>query len=88
MTDDIEDLDNTRQLPRLDLPVAPSVLIVDDDDLVLAHLQELVVAAGYRVFTATNGSQAMRRLNALYASKSGGRNRVTLSSSQAMALAA
>jgi two-component system cell cycle response regulator len=68
MTDEIEDLDNTRQLLRLDLPAAPSVLIVDDDDLVLAHLQELVVSAGYRVFTATSGSQAMQQLEASAAS--------------------
>ena len=68
MTDDIEDLDNTRQLLRLDLPAAPSVLIVDDDDLVLAHLQQLVVAAGYLVFTATGGSQAMQQLEASAAS--------------------
>jgi two-component system cell cycle response regulator len=68
MNDDSGDLDNTKQLLRLDLPVAPSVLIVDDDDLVLAHLQELVVAAGYRVYTATSGSQAMQQLEASAAS--------------------
>ena len=68
MNDGIADLDDTEQLLQLDLPVAPSVLIVDDDDLVLARLRDLVVAAGYRVSTATNGIQALQQLEASPAS--------------------
>jgi two-component system cell cycle response regulator len=68
MNDSTDDLDDTGQLLKLDLPEAPSVLIVDDDDLVLAHLQELVVAAGYPVFTATGGINALQKLEATGAS--------------------
>jgi two-component system cell cycle response regulator len=54
-----DDADDTAQVLKLDLPVAPMVLIVDDDELVLARLQELVEAAGYRVRTAANGVEAL-----------------------------
>jgi two-component system, cell cycle response regulator len=57
-----EDADDTAQLLKLDLSIAPTVMIVDDDDLVLARLQELVVAAGYRVRTAANGIGALNSL--------------------------
>jgi two-component system cell cycle response regulator len=57
-----DDADDTAQVLKLDLPVAPMVLIVDDDELVLARLQELVTAAGYRVRTAANGVEAMTSL--------------------------
>jgi two-component system, cell cycle response regulator len=57
-----EEADDTAQLLKLDLPVAPTVLIVDDDELVLARLQELVAAAGYRVCTAANGIEALNSL--------------------------
>jgi two-component system, cell cycle response regulator len=62
------DLDDTMQVLALELPPAPSVLIVDDDDLVLARLRDLVAAAGYLVYTAPNGSQAMQQLEASAAS--------------------
>jgi two-component system, cell cycle response regulator len=68
MNDETGDLDDTMQIRCLDLPPAQSVLIVDDDDLVLARLRDLVTAAGYRVFTAPNGSQAMQQLEASPAS--------------------
>jgi two-component system cell cycle response regulator len=68
MNDETRDLDDTMQLRCLDLPPAQSVLIVDDDDLVLARLRDLVTAAGYRVFTAPNGLQAMQQLEASPAS--------------------
>src|SRR5882724_3461465 len=55
----IEDINETSQLLTLDLPVAPTVLIVDDDELVLARLQELVAAAGYSVRTAASGNEAL-----------------------------
>jgi diguanylate cyclase (GGDEF)-like protein len=54
--------DDTTQILRLDLPEAPTVLIVDDDDLVLARLQDLVTAAGYAVRTAATGLEALRLL--------------------------
>ena len=57
-----EEADDTAQFLKLDLPVAPTVLIVDDDELVLARLQELVAAAGYRVRTAANGIEALNSL--------------------------
>jgi len=57
-----DDADDTAQVLKLDLPVAPMVLIVDDDELVLERLQELVAAAGYRVRTAANGVEALTSL--------------------------
>jgi diguanylate cyclase (GGDEF)-like protein len=54
--------DETARLLRPDLPFEPTVLIVDDDDLVLARLKELVTAAGYRVRTATSGLEALMSL--------------------------
>jgi two-component system cell cycle response regulator len=63
-----DDLDETTEIPKLELPVAPSVLIVDDDTLVLARLQELVTAAGYPVRTATNGVEALASLESCPAS--------------------
>jgi two-component system cell cycle response regulator len=52
----------TSQVLKLDLPVAPMVLIVDDDELVLARLQELVAAAGYGVRTAASANEALTSL--------------------------
>jgi two-component system cell cycle response regulator len=57
-----EDANETSQLLTLELPTAPTVLIVDDDELVLARLQELVAAAGYGVRTAASGTQALSSL--------------------------
>jgi diguanylate cyclase (GGDEF)-like protein len=57
-----DDSDDTAEIVRLELPVAPTVLIVDDDPLVLAHLEELVTAAGYEVRTASSGLEAMESL--------------------------
>jgi two-component system cell cycle response regulator len=57
-----DDLDDTTEMLKLELPVAPSVLLVDDDALVLARLEELVTAAGYGVRTATNGVEALASL--------------------------
>jgi two-component system cell cycle response regulator len=54
--------DDTTQVLKLDLPTAPTVLIVDDDELVLAHLKELVTAAGYGVRTAATGVEALAAL--------------------------
>jgi diguanylate cyclase (GGDEF)-like protein len=54
--------DDTTQILKLDLPTAPTVLIVDDDELVLAHLKELVTGAGYGVHTAGTGAEALAAL--------------------------
>ncbi|MGA2776653.1 MAG: diguanylate cyclase [Steroidobacteraceae bacterium] len=62
------DLEDTAEIVRLDLPVAPTVLLVDDDELVLAKLQEMVRAAGYHVYTATNGADALALLEKFSAS--------------------
>lgn len=53
------DFGGTTQVLSLDLAIAPQVLLVDDDELVLARLRELVSAAGFQVCTATDGSQAL-----------------------------
>src|ERR1700676_495044 len=44
---------------RLDFSLARTVLLVDDDELVLGHLSELVRAAGFDVHTARDGSTAL-----------------------------
>jgi diguanylate cyclase (GGDEF)-like protein len=54
--------DDTTQILKLDLPMAPTVLIVDDDELVLGHLTDLVTAAGYGVRTAATGEEALTAL--------------------------
>jgi two-component system, cell cycle response regulator len=61
-------IDDTTQIATLDIPVTPTVLVVDDDTLVLARLQELIAAAGYEVRTATGGIEAFKSLQQSYAS--------------------
>jgi DNA-binding NtrC family response regulator len=61
-------VDETTQILKLDLPEAPTVLIVDDDELVLARLKELVTAAGYAVRTAATGADALKVLEQAAAS--------------------
>jgi two-component system, cell cycle response regulator len=58
------DVDDTTQISKLEFPLAltPTVLIVDDDALVLARLQEIVEAEGYRVRTAPGGAEALNSL--------------------------
>jgi two-component system, cell cycle response regulator len=63
-----EDFDDTTQIVKLDLPAPPTVLIVDDDELVLARLAELVSGAGYPVHTASDGRSALRILKSSTAS--------------------
>ena len=53
---------------RLDTEMAPAVLIVDDDDLVLKRLEETVTAAGYSVRTAGSGIEALHSLERTFAS--------------------
>jgi two-component system cell cycle response regulator len=52
----------TTQTRKLDPGIAPQILLVDDDELVLAHLSNLVSAAGFQVCTAVSGSQALATL--------------------------
>jgi diguanylate cyclase (GGDEF)-like protein len=52
----------TTQVRKLDLGIAPHVLLVDDDELVLAHLEALVRTAGFQVRTATSGAEALASL--------------------------
>jgi DNA-binding response OmpR family regulator len=47
---------------KLDQAIAPQILLVDDDELVLARLQGLIAASGFEVCTAVDGSQALRSL--------------------------
>ena len=52
----------TTQIRMLDLGVAPHVLLVDDDELVLGYLETLVRAAGFEVRTAPGGAEALASL--------------------------
>jgi two-component system cell cycle response regulator len=61
------DLGATTQVLKLDLEVAPRVLLVDDDELVLARLQGVIAAAGFEVRTATSGSEALASLDEIFA---------------------
>jgi two-component system, cell cycle response regulator len=63
-----DDKDHTTQRVQLTLPAPTTVLIVDDDSLVLARLQELVIAAGYSVRTAPSGDAALQSLAMAHAS--------------------
>jgi diguanylate cyclase (GGDEF)-like protein len=56
------DSSDTTQVLRLDLPVPLSVLLVDDDPLVLARLAALVADAGYLVNTVSSGDEALEWL--------------------------
>jgi diguanylate cyclase (GGDEF)-like protein len=62
------DDESTTQIQKLTLPMMPTVLIVDDDALVLERLKELVAAEGYPVHTATSGKDALDSLHQLPAS--------------------
>jgi two-component system, cell cycle response regulator len=44
------------------LNLAPRVLLVDDDEIMVERLRELVAAAGYEVSTAASGEQALEVL--------------------------
>ena len=63
-----DDLDDTTMKMVLNVAISPTVLIVDDDCLVLARLQELVTAAGYPVRTAESGAAALKSLESSPAS--------------------
>ena len=46
---------------------APRVLVVDDDDIAVAHMRELIGAAGYEVATAGSGEAALAELRREFA---------------------
>jgi diguanylate cyclase (GGDEF)-like protein len=50
------------QIQPVLLNVAPRVLIVDDDEIMVERLQDLVTAAGFEVQTASNGEEALAAL--------------------------
>jgi two-component system cell cycle response regulator len=54
-----EDPDALTLIARPQFAVERTVLLVDDDELVLAHLSQLVRAAGFAVHTAADGAQAL-----------------------------
>jgi two-component system chemotaxis response regulator CheY len=54
-----QDPDTITLISRPDFALARSVLLVDDDELVLAHLAQLVQAAGFELHTAGDGAAAL-----------------------------
>jgi diguanylate cyclase (GGDEF)-like protein len=57
-----DELGPTTQIMRLPFSAVPNVLLVDDDELVLARLKELVAAAGFEVGTALGSAAALAAL--------------------------
>jgi two-component system cell cycle response regulator len=57
-----QDVEAATQIVRPEFALARAVLLVDDDELVLAHLAELVRAAGFDVHTAADGATALAYL--------------------------
>jgi two-component system cell cycle response regulator len=57
-----QELEAAALIPRPAFTPARTVLVVDDDELVLAHLAQLVQAAGYEVHTAGDGHAALEFL--------------------------
>jgi diguanylate cyclase (GGDEF)-like protein len=48
--------------------VAPRVLLVDDDEIVIERMRDVIETAGYEVFTATSGEQALESLRRQFCS--------------------
>jgi two-component system cell cycle response regulator len=57
-----QDVEAAGLMARPEIALARTVLLVDDDELVLAHLEQLVQAAGYEVHTAGDGHAALEFL--------------------------
>jgi two-component system, cell cycle response regulator len=57
-----QDVEAATQIVRPEFAPARAVLLVDDDELVLAHMAELVQAAGFDVHTACDGATALAHL--------------------------
>jgi diguanylate cyclase (GGDEF)-like protein len=58
---------DTTQRLSIDLAVAPKVLLVDDDELVIERLRGVVTGAGFEVDTAADGPTALSRLQGSFA---------------------
>ncbi len=56
------------QIQPLLAHVAPRVLLVDDDEIVIERMRGIIEAAGYEVGTATSGEQALESLRRQFAS--------------------
>jgi diguanylate cyclase (GGDEF)-like protein len=54
-----QDVEAAALISRPEITLARAVLLVDDDELVLAHLSDLVRAAGFEVCTAADGATAL-----------------------------
>jgi len=57
-----EDWETTTQILALPAMHMPTVLVVDDDELILERLKLLILEAGYEVFTAASGDAALAAL--------------------------
>ena len=55
------------QIQPLLVSIAPRVLLVDDDEIVVERLRELIAAAGFEVMTASNGAEALAALKRQFA---------------------
>ena len=49
------------------IAITPRVLLVDDDEIMAARLQDLITAAGYEAVTASSGEQALAELQREFA---------------------
>jgi two-component system cell cycle response regulator len=49
------------------IPLAPRVLLVDDDEIVVERMRELIDAAGYEVTAVSNGDEALAALEKEFA---------------------
>lgn len=63
-----EDLGPTTQILKLPFGEPIKVLLVDDDDLVVARLHNLVATAGFEIDTALSGTAALACLKASFSS--------------------
>jgi two-component system, cell cycle response regulator len=57
-----EDWETTTQILAMPAMHMPTVLVVDDDELILERLKLLILEAGYEVFTAASGDAALAAL--------------------------
>jgi two-component system, cell cycle response regulator len=55
------------QVQRALITIAPRVLLVDDDEIVIEHLRDLITAAGFEVATASSGAEALAELKRQFA---------------------
>jgi diguanylate cyclase (GGDEF)-like protein len=55
------------QIQQSLVTIAPRVLLVDDDEIVVEHLRDLITANGFEVATASNGAEALVELKRRFA---------------------